>query len=820
MFLSLRVDVRRSGLGLLLFAATGVGCVRPPTEGESFQDDDADTDSHDPDTADDGGTTGIADDGNLTTSGPTEIEDPSTSTTTTIDPTVGEETGDDGPVDEVPPDQSMECDDRGGAAGVLLQAECAHGIGCPSGIGGQQSGTELENGDSTIGYFEPGDWISFSDVPLDGVTTALLRFAKGEGDGALEFRLGSASGRVLGRFTPSVTGGWQSFEDASVSLDGASGTDTVVIVATGTTSVANLDWIDLGTGAGSGPAPDGGTASEIRVNHVGFEQTGPKHAVIRGEDLQRFTVQDGQGQVRWCGDLSPVNFDAWGGGTYYVADFSGLSVSGSYRVVAGGLASETFTIGADLLFDETLAAVVGYFRGSRANDEDVWGTDAAVPIADSDRTADVRGGWYDASGDISKYLSHLNYANFMSPQQIPLVAWALAHAYEGAGARLEARGWAADVQSEALWGADYLLRVLDPEGYFYINVFDGWSGFMGARQVCAFEGESGAISADYQAAFREGGGMSIAALARIGAWGTAGSFSAEEYLEGAKRAYAHLETMGPSYTDDGVENVIDDYTALLAATELYAATEEASFLEGARRRAAALQDRLHGDGYFVADDGDRPFWHASDAGLPVVALVRYIEVEPDESLDRAAIDTIDAHLEYLLAVTGEVANPFGYARQHFRSGGSLQSGFFIPHDNETGYWWQGENARLASLAAAAMMGGRVLDPSDRQILGIDSRLARFAGRQLDWILGTNPFDISFLNGFGRNNPPEYAAYKPQVDTHVGGISNGITGAEDNGAGIQWLNGDPETPWADWRWVEQWLPHSAWYLVAITSLRDD
>src|SRR5690606_11936739 len=71
-----------------------------------------------------------------------------------------------------------------------------------------------------------------------------------------------------------------------------------------------------------------------------------------------------------------------------------------------------------------------------------------------------------------------------------------------------------------------------------------------------------------------------------------------------------------------------------------------------------------------------------------------------------------------------------------------------------------------------------------------------------------------------NNPPEYAAYKPQVDTHVGGISNGITGAEDNGAGIQWLNGDPETPWADWRWGEQWLPHSAWYLVAVTSLRDD
>lgn len=791
-------------------------------EGHDDDGDGDESETHVAEESDDGGSTGADDSANESaTIATTQLVDPSTTTTTAgEDPSGGEETGEEGPIDEVPPDQSMDCDDRGGGAGVLLQAECGHGVGCASGISGQQSGTELENESTTIGYFEPGDWISFSGVPLDGVTTAVLRFAKAEGDGDLEFRVGSPTGRLLGRFTPGTTGGWQTFDEASVALEGASGTETVVVVATGSTSVANLDWIDLGTGGGGpGPAPDG-TATEVWTNHVGFEQTGPKHAVLRGQDVTRFTVQDEQGQVRWCGDLAPLSFDAWGGGTYYVADFSGLSVEGNFRVVAGGLASEPFAIRADLLFDETLAAVVGYFRGSRADDEDVWATDSAVPVAESDRTADVRGGWYDASGDISKYLSHLNYANFMSPQQIPLVAWALAHAHDSAKARLDAGGWTADVQAEALWGADYLLRVLDPEGYFYINVFDGWSGQMGARQVCAFEGEGGVTTPEYQAAFREGGGMAIAALARIGAWGAAGSFSADEYVEGAKRAFAHLEDMGAAYADDGVENVIDDYAALLAAAELFAATDDTTYLEAARRRSAALQERLHADGYFVADGGSRPFWHASDAGLPVVALARYVEVETDEEYDRSAVETIGTHLEYQLAVTGEVANPFGYARQHFVSGGSLQSGFFIPHDNETEYWWQGESARLASLSAAAMMGGRVLPPADRQILGVDGRYARFAGRQLDWILGANPYDISFLNGFGRNNPPEYMAAKPQVDTHVGGISNGITGAEDNGAGIMWLNGDPEAPWADWRWVEQWLPHAAWYLVAITTVPND
>ena len=71
----------------------------------------------------------------------------------------------------------------------------------------------------------------------------------------------------------------------------------------------------------------------------------------------------------------------------------------------------------------------------------------------------------------------------MNPQQIPLVAWALAWVYDQAGPLLAAAGNAAAVQAEALWGADYLLRVLDPVGYFYTNVFDHWSGDVGQRVI-------------------------------------------------------------------------------------------------------------------------------------------------------------------------------------------------------------------------------------------------------------------------------------------------------------------------------------------------
>lgn len=71
-------------------------------------------------------------------------------------------------------------------------------------------------------------------------------------------------------------------------------------------------------------------------------------------------------------------------------------------------------------------------------------------------------------------------------------------------------------------------------------------------------------------------------------------------------------------------------------------------------------------GWFRADDGERPFFHASDAGLPVTALCRFLDMEADEALRRNVLSTIRRTLEFELAVTKEVNNPFGYARQYVK----------------------------------------------------------------------------------------------------------------------------------------------------------
>ena len=688
-----------------------------------------------------------------------------------------------------------------------IEAECAFGAttgNCKGNTGGQQ-GTQLGSTSTVVGYIASGDYLYYNDVVLDGITTMQIHYSKGVSGGTMEVHLDSPTGQLLGSLTPAQTNSWDTWGDATLSLTATSGTHALYLVfSNNTQDIVNLDWFQV-SGTNTGAAP------MIHMNQVGFDTQGGKHAVVEGASgLSRFLVVGDDGTAAWCGDLTGQSFDAWGSNnTFYSVDFTELTKPGNYRLQIGNTTSAKFTIAGNALFAKTFPSVLGYFKSSRADDSDVWGQDASIPVCGTGTSANVQGGWYDASGDISKYLTHLSYTNFMNPQQIPLVAWALGWVYDQGASALATTGNASAVQAEALWGADYLVRVLDPSRhFFYTTVFDGWSGNVGQRQICAFSGQYGAINCNYQSSLREGGGMAIAALARAAHWGASGAFTSAQYLSAAQDAFAYLNTNGVEFDDDGKENIIDDYGGLLAAVELYATTQTSTYLEAARSRTTSLVGRLGSSGYFIADGASRPFWHGSDAGLPVVALVRYVQVETDATRRNTALQAIQTHLDYLVTVTRAVTNPYGYARQPISASAV---GFFIPHQNESEYWWQGENARLGSLAAAALLGANVLGASGTKY----TDLLRFAGTQLDWILGANPYDMCFLKGFGTQNPEDYQASKSQAGTLVGGIANGITGSGDEGSGIAYGSGAAGSA-ENWRWVEQWLPHSAWYMVAITA----
>ncbi|EGR1093278.1 glycoside hydrolase family 9 protein [Vibrio cholerae] len=559
----------------------------------------------------------------------------------------------------------------------------------------------------------------------------------------------------------------------------------------------------------------------LLTNHIGYETQGPKQAVLLCGQTQlmddcvllvcaRSHQTVAKLAIEWHGKV-----DNWHQGQFHRIDFSDFTAPGNYYLRLEHTHSATFTIARGVLMQRTFSDVLHYFKSQRCSGQ-FDQQDKQVPLLGTSTTADVHGGWYDASGDVSKYLSHLSYANYLNPQQTPLVVWNM---LKGLAVLQHHSGFASfsrtRLKDEALFGADFLHRMQNSEGFFYMTVFDKWSKDTKQREICAYATQQGHKSDDYQAGFRQGGGMAIAALAAAARLDTHGEFTQADYLQAAEKGYWHLKEHNLAYLNDGVENIIDEYCALLACCELYRTTENDQYLTQAREWAQRLAKRQCSDEqityyWSATSNGERPYFHASDAGLPVIALCEYLNIETDTANYAQLQRVVEQACQFELAITQQVSNPFGYPRQYVKGVESAKrTSFFIAQDNESGYWWQGENARLASLASMAYLAQPHLSTA------IAKPLEQWSQNALNWIVGLNPYNMCMLDGHGHNNPD----YLPHLGffNAKGGVCNGITAGFDDPRDIAFNPaGQKDDMLQNWRWGEQWIPHGAWYLLAIIS----
>ncbi len=583
----------------------------------------------------------------------------------------------------------------------------------------------------------------------------------------------------------------------------------------------------------------------ILNNHIGYETSGPKHAVVLGkanDQVSSFRIlSDETGQEMFAGNAKAAgSVQRWKDWRFWTLDFPALHAEGKYFIECttnqGVIRSFPFLIQTDLLEQNTLSDVLVYFKAQRCSGA-LDKADRQLPFDGdtSGRTVDAHGGWYDATGDLGKHLSHLCFSTYFNPQQTPMVVWSLFKSYAALRDKnnVHFKQYLKRSLDEALYGADFLVRLKSPSGSFYIRVSghgpekkpeDRRLGrVMRGFEPGAMEkvpGQAAAVipETEYQTSYRSGAGTNIAALAIASTHSISGDFSNVDYLKAAEQAFAFLEAHNLEMTNDGKENIVDDYCALLAATELYKATGSASYKEAADKRAKQLMNRLVEGGkyshYLRADDGDRPFFHAADGGLPIVSLLNYVDIA-DEDTRLVVIDTVKKALSFALELVAEVNNPFGYSRQLVQDkAGQRKTTFFFPHNTEVSPWWQGENARLASMVTAARMASKYFG-QDREFY---DQLQEFGWNQLNWTLGLNPYDMCMLDGSGRNNP-EYFSYSDsyQYSNCPGGICNGITSGITDEDDIEFpARFDPRTQGDNWRWGEQWLPHAAWFLLAVTS----
>ncbi|HCG7134727.1 TPA: glycoside hydrolase family 9 protein [Vibrio parahaemolyticus] len=560
----------------------------------------------------------------------------------------------------------------------------------------------------------------------------------------------------------------------------------------------------------------------LLTNHIGYERLGPKKAIIQTEQphLSSYTAQlicaTSEQTVATFAVEEQGKVANWHQGYFYLIDFSSFTDSGDYFLQVEDSRSSSFTVGEHILLDQTLSDVIHYFKSQRCGgvfDQQ----DRQVPVLNANQTVDVHGGWYDASGDVSKYLSHLSYANYLNPQQTPMVVWnilkglSLLEGSEDIAAFTRTR-----LIEEALFGADFLVRMQNEKGFFYMTVFDKWSKDTAQREICAYETQLGHKFDDYQAGFRQGGGVAIAALAAASRLGVHGEYDQQKYRNAAENGYWHLKEHNTQYLNDGEENIIDEYCALLASVELFKATKETRYLEESRLWAQRLVARQMSDEqiqhfWSANQDGSRPYFHAAEAGLPVIALCEYLAIEDDSVPTESVKRIVNRACEFEIKISNKVTNPFGYPRQYVKGvNESKRDAFFVAHNNESGYWWQGENARLGSLATMAYLAQPHIASQK-----IQQQLSVFAQDALNWIVGLNPYDMCMLDGHGRNNPdylPQYGFFNSK-----GGVCNGITGGFEDEEDIAFNPpAQKDDMLQNWRWGEQWIPHGAWYLLAIMS----
>ncbi len=588
-----------------------------------------------------------------------------------------------------------------------------------------------------------------------------------------------------------------------------------------------------------------GQKIRVLTDQVGYYPSGSKRAVVeayRGEAIRNC-------YVKLCSDdsivaeVKPVEvgrIDQWENWYFWTIDFSSVHREGKYYLDCetdkGSVCSFPFLIQRDVLERHTLSDAVSYFKEQRCVGQ-MEKADKRMTFADGRKdTVDVHGGWQDATGDYGKHLSGLAFTNYFVTQQIPMVVYSLCKSYQMLSARNDEnfRQYKRRILDELLYGADYLVRIKDPKGSFYLSVAAPGAGKLpkdrrivpenGSFTITKSNSESARISQSsekqssiYEASFMTGGGIAIAALAMASQFKVSGDYSSATYLKCAEDAFRYLQKNNLFLDFDRQDNIIDDYCALAAATELYKTTGDEAYKSAADRRAESLMSRLASWGkyknFWRADNGNRPFFHPTDEGMPVVSLIYYLDI-CDHGTRAKVLDVIKKSLEFDLAITSEVPNAFGYARelvQHLD--GKRNSSFFFPHDTEAAPWWQGEDARIASLACAA----RLAAPYFKSDSPFADKLKNFADNQLNWILGLNPFDMCMMNGVGYNNPEYMFFGSYQYAEMPGGISNGITCGLDNPHGIAF-----DIPYSvtgkdyDWRWTEQWLPHDAWFLMAVSA----
>lgn len=550
----------------------------------------------------------------------------------------------------------------------------------------------------------------------------------------------------------------------------------------------------------------------IRIDQAGFETRGPKIAVLPSTQAQplAWTLTDANGKTVASGQTIPVGADAASGESVHRIDFGTVRTPGTgYRLHVGATASHPFAI-ADRPFAPIATAAMAFFYQQRSGvpilPAFVERKDLARPAGHTPDVAtcfagrdqkgvkwpgcsykiDATGGWYDA-GDQGKYVVNGGVSTWtLLDLHERLAAFGDANAFaDGRLALPERANGKDDLLDEARVEVAFLLAMQIPDGTKFAIAPD--AGVAG-KAITRFEtidasglvhtkiadenwtGLPTAPADDHERRFLYPP-STAATLNMVGVaaqcarvWRTIDPAFATKCLTAARRGWAaalrHPNLLTSSdFTGSGGygdPDVRDEFT--FAAAQLYATTSEPVFL-----------DRLRKDGIFTDPGADIGWGSLRLAGALTLATVPDALPTDDRAKLRSRITAL---------ADGFVAE-------------GKRIGYGIPFGG-TNYPW-GSNSSILNRAIVLGVAWQI----DRKPAYRDAVVA-----SLDYILGRNPLDRSYVTGIGTRpmQHPHHRFWAAAADKRypappTGVLSGGPNSAAANEPGP--MKGcAPQTCWID------------------------
>ncbi|MFI6067792.1 glycoside hydrolase family 9 protein [Micromonospora sp. NPDC051227] len=585
-------------------------------------------------------------------------------------------------------------------------------------------------------------------VPLIAGAEYTLGFAVSATPGAAVkavLQLGSAPYTTYAAVDATATGTLQRVEQTFTVPDDNPSAQLIFQVG-GSAQAQTICLDDVSLRGGEPPEPyEPDTGPRVRVNQVGYLPGGPKNATVVTEATEAlpWQLRNAAGAVVASGTTTARGVDAASGQNVQTVDFSSYRTPGSgLTLTVDGETSHPFDI-SGTLYDQLRSDSLQFFYAQRSGiaiDGDLIGDEYARPAGHlgvapnqgdtnvpcqpgvCDYSLDVRGGWYDA-GDHGKYVVNGGIATYQLLNTFERTKTA---ATANGGAELadgtlrvpERDNGVPDILDEARWELEFLLRMQVPAGkplagMVHHKIHDqNWTGLPLAPQddpqprelhppstaatlnLAATAAQCARLFAPYDAAF----------ATRCGTAAKTAYAAAKAHP--AVYASPTDGTGGGAYDDS---NVTDEF--YWAAAELYLTT-------GAQNYLADLTASPHHTGNVFDARG---FGWQSVAALGRLDLATVPNGLPAADLARVRASVTAAADTYLAELR----------RQAY--------GLPMPGDANS-YFWGGNSNVINNAVVLATAFDLTRNPVYRD----------GAVQAMDYILGRNALNISYVTGWGEH----------------------------------------------------------------------